>query len=390
MAASSIQRSIQHCYTLQEKSLEVDYILGPLFERNVIDYHLMLAIDSERVKFRKNRLLINHLYKQDHSVIRTYCDILEQSAESSECGALAHALIAFEVKKRLLEDVREDSYEEWEEWKKEIMCFLCFIDPTCTASSRAVFPSSARVPSRVQTTGILTGKFHQTVTNTVINLDRQTAEVVVDLIMKKGYPVDLKVAALQVGSNDSERYIPKLESEGLALCSQEDCQNPLTLEFRLHTHLAWCYFISNPAKFREHFNAAVFLQYDVGYDVVLADLMLIHGASLAYDALQSDSLTPELEQLIVKTVIPAALEHGKRNAVNFDSVIFLETAMSDVLFIYIVLAECHKRKGNRDGMTSHMKSMKKLAQNCDYKLMVWKALAPPNVASYKRRAVRMQ
>ena len=364
IAAGSIQRSIKHWYTLQEECLNVNYITGSLFERDVIDFHLMQKIQSEPVQFKKNRLLINHLLVQNCAVIHVYCDILKQSADSSKFVLPAHARIALKVKKQLEDD--EDSFEEWE---KKILCFLSVIDPTRTASSRAVFPSSARNPPRVQPTGILTRKIHQTVTNTVINLDRQTAEKVVDQIMSEGYPVDLQVAVLQVGCNDSERYIPKLESKGLALCRREDCQNPLTLKFRLHTHLAWCYFISNPVKFRDHFYAAVSLQYLVDYDVVLADLMLIHGASLAYDALQSDSLTPELEQLIVKTVIPAALEHGKRNAVNFDSVIFLETAMFDVLFIYIVLAECHKRRGNRDGMTSHMKSMKELAQNCNYELI---------------------
>ena len=343
--------------------MEVDYITGSLFERDVINFHLMQKIQSEPVQFKKNRLLINHLLRQDRAVILVYCDILEQSVNSSKCVLPAHALIASRVRKLLSED------GEWEEWEKEILCFLSFIDPTCTASSRAVFPSSARNPPRVQPAGILTSKIHQTITNTLINLNRQKAEVVVDALMGKDYPVDLKVAALQVGSNDSERYIPKLESNGLALCRQEDCQNPVTLEFRLHAHLGWCYFTSDSEKCREHINAALRLQHLVDHDVLSAGLMLIHGASLAYDALQSDSLTPELERLIVNTVIPATLEHGSRNAVNFDSSIFLDMVMSDILFIYIVLAECHKRRSNRREMTLHMMSMKKLAEKCDYNLI---------------------
>ena len=366
LATNSIQRCIQHCYTLQEQYLEVDFILGSLFERDVIDYHLMQCINSEHVQFKKNRLLINHLCKQDRSVILIYCDILEQSVDSSKCVLPAHALIASAVRKLLSEDVREGSYDEWEEWEKEILCFLRFIDPTYF--SKAVSSPSARNPPYVPPTGILASKIHHRIIHGVINLNRQNAEFFIDQIMVKDYPVDLKVALLQVGCNDSERYIPKLESEGLALCRQEDCQNSLILGLRLHTHLAWCYFTIDSEKFRDHLNAALCLQHLVGYDVMFEGLMIIHGASLVYDALQSDSLTSELEHLILNMVIPAIRDHSSRNAVNYGSGICMETAMSDVLFIHIVLAECHKRRGNRHEMTLHMMSMKKLAMKCDYGL----------------------
>ena len=365
MAASSHQRAIQKCYTLQEKHIHVDYILGYLFEMGVIDHQLMQRIEDEQMQFKKVRLLINHLYSQDHvGVTLRYCDILEQSADSSECILPNHAYIASRIRKIISDDTGGSINDEWEECKKEILRFLVSLDPS--ASARAVSPSRARHPPCVQPAGILTSKTHQRITNIVLNLSRQKADLVVDLILVKDYSTDLTAAVLQVGCNDSERYIPKLECEGLALCRQEDCQNPLILGLRFHTHLAWCYFPSNPEKFREHLNAALCLQHLVDHDALSADLMLIRGASLAYDALQSDNLTPELECLIMNTVIPAALEHANRNAVNFESETFLELAWADLLFIYIVLAEFHKRMGNSYQMTLHMMSMKTLAQKCDY------------------------
>ena len=372
MAASTIQSSIQFCYTLQETCLQIDIILGSLFEREVIDYHLMLQIEAEPVPFKKRRLLLNHLCKQDRAVILTYCDILEQSASSPECVAPFHALIASRVRKLLdvSDDVRGDGYVVWEEWEKELLQFLSFITPPPSSKCVGLTPVSRRSPPRISPAGILTSKIHQIITNVVLNLNRRKAEFVVDLLMDKDYPLDLKVATLQVGCNDDEKYIPKLESEGLALCRREECQNHLTLEFRLHAHLAWCYFTVDSEKCQEHVEAALCLQHLVEHDVLSAGLMLIQAASLAYDALQSGTLTAEVEQNILDTVIPAALHNGNRNAKDFGSRIFLELVRSDILYVYIALAECHKRKGNRREMTSRMMSMKKLAQECDYDLIL--------------------
>lgn len=371
MATSSIQTPIQFCYTFQEKYLQVDMILGSLFEQEVIDLHLMMQIIDEPVQLKKRRLLLNHLCKQDHAVILTYCDILEMSADSHECIAPAHARIASMVRRLLSCDVREDSYVQLEEWEKEIVQFLQFINSTASAQSIGPNPfSTSWQPPQIHAAGILTSKIHQIITNVVLNLNRRRADIVVDLLMDKNYPQDLKVAILQVGCNDSARYIPKLESKGLALCQQGECQHPLILEFRLHTHLAWCYFTTDSVKCREHVEVALCLQGQVHHDVMSACLMLIHAASLAYDALQYGNLTPEVEQSILETAVPAALHHASITAASFDCNIFFELAKSYILCIYVILAECHRRKGNRSNMTSRMMSMKKLAEKCHYSLIL--------------------
>ena len=372
MAASCVQNSIRRTYTFQETYLQIDMIIGALFEQSVINYKLMMQIETEQVPLKKRRLLLNHLYKQKKcAVIHTYCDILQKSACSYECVVPSHALIASQVRKLLLDDPAGDSYVECERWEQQLLQFLFFIDPS--ASSKypvAIRFSTSRHPPRAHPVGILTSKIHHIMTNVVLNLNRQKAEFAVNLVMEKDYPIDLIIAILQVGCNDSEEYIPKLESTGLALCQREECQNPVILKFRLHTHLAWCYFTVDSEKCREHVAAALCLQHLIHHDVLSSALMLIHAASLAYDALQSGTLSPEMERSILDTAIPAALHHGNRNTVNFGSNSFLECSRSCILCIYLVLAECHRRKGNRCEMTSRMMSMKRLAQKCDYQYIL--------------------
>ena len=372
MAASSIQNAIRRTYTLQEKYLQIDVIIGALFEQGVISFELMMQIQSEQVPLKKRRLLLNHLYKEKkRAIILTYCDILKKSASSCECVVPSHALIASRVRKLLLDDAAGDGCVEWERWEQELLQFLLFIDPSASSKYAVAIPfSTSRHPPRAHPVGILTSKIHHIMTNVVLNLNRRKAELAVDLVMEKDYPIDLIIAILQVGCNDSEEYIPKLESKGLALCQREECQNPVILKFRLHAHLAWCYFTVDSEKCREHVEAALCLQHLIHHDVLFSALMLIHAASLAYDALQSGTLSPEVEQSILDTAIPAALHHGNRNTVNFGSNSFLECSRSCILCIYLVLAEYHRRKGNRCEMTSRMMSMKRLAQKCDYQYIL--------------------
>ena len=371
MAASSIQNAIRRTYTLQEKYLQIDVIIGALFEQGVISFELMMQIETEQVPLRKKRLLLNHLYKRNKRAIQTYCDILEKSASSCESVVPSHAQIALRVRQLLLDDGARDGYVEWERWELELLQFLLFIDPSAFSKYAVAIPfSTLRHPPQVHPVGILTSKIHRIVTNVFLNLNRRKAEPAVNFVMEKDYPIDLIIAILQAGCNDSEKYIPKLESEGLALCQREECQNPDILRCRLHANLAWCYFTVDSEKYREHVEAALCLQQLIHHDVLSSALMLIHAASLAYDGLQSGTLTPEVERSILDTVIPAALHHGNRNTINFGSNSFLEFSRSCILCIYLVLAEYHRRKGNRCEMTSRMMSMKRLAQKCDYQYIL--------------------
>jgi hypothetical protein len=67
------------------------------------------------------------------------------------------------------------------------------------------------------------------------------AETAVDVIlMKKGLPLDIKLACLDAGLYTGIHNLPRLK-KALEECDRAECQNPLILKCRLHIHIGLCY-----------------------------------------------------------------------------------------------------------------------------------------------------
>ena len=60
------------------------------------------------------------------------------------------------------------------------------------------------------------------------------------ILMKKGLPLDIKLACLDAGLCSATQNLPRLK-KALEECDKAECQNPLILKCRLHLHIASCH-----------------------------------------------------------------------------------------------------------------------------------------------------
>ena len=93
------ERAIRRNYTKQLRYLQVNPILGMLYEKEVIGRVLKEQIDTERDPLRKRTLLLDHISLQPLEVLNTYCGILEYSAKT-DC-IYVHRQIAQEIRSTL-------------------------------------------------------------------------------------------------------------------------------------------------------------------------------------------------------------------------------------------------------------------------------------------------
>jgi hypothetical protein len=91
--------AIQKTYSLQEDNLQVDPILGKLYEKEVINRHLRDEICALTSPLQKRRALLNHLDGQPYSLLEKYVAVLEKSAKS-ECLP-SHTAIACKLREHL-------------------------------------------------------------------------------------------------------------------------------------------------------------------------------------------------------------------------------------------------------------------------------------------------
>ena len=69
----------------------------------------------------------------------------------------------------------------------------------------------------------------------------EKAKTALDVIlMKKGLPLDIKLACLDAGLCSATQNLPRLK-KALEECDKAECQNPLILKCRLHLHIASCH-----------------------------------------------------------------------------------------------------------------------------------------------------
>ena len=96
----------------------------------------------------------------------------------------------------------------------------------------------------IKPSGPLKSKTHRKLVQMLWSLrssEPEKAETALDVIlMKKGLPLDIKLACLDAGLCSATQNLPRLK-KALEECDKAECQNPLILKCRLHIHIAGCY-----------------------------------------------------------------------------------------------------------------------------------------------------
>ena len=99
----------------------------------------------------------------------------------------------------------------------------------------------------IKPSGPLKSKTHRKLVQMLWSLrssEPKKAQTALDVIlMKKGLPLDIKLACLDAGLCSATQNLPRLK-KALEECDKAECQNPLILKCRLHIHIAACYLSS--------------------------------------------------------------------------------------------------------------------------------------------------
>ena len=161
-----------------------------------------------------------------------------------------------------------------ENWKGEITGSR--IEHQTTSSVKEVSNSLFQLTisvAPIKPSGPLKSKTHRKLVQMLWSLrssEPEKAETAVDVIlMKKGLPLDIKLACLDAGLCSATRNLPKLK-KALEECDRAECQNPLILKCRLHLHIAAyylsAYFGVGGVDLRKHMQNAIELSTQIAGD----------------------------------------------------------------------------------------------------------------------------
>ena len=122
----------------------------------------------------------------------------------------------------------------------------------------------------IKPSGPLKSKTHRKLVQMLWSLrssEPEKAETALDVIlMKKGLPLDIKLACLDAGLCSATRNLPRLK-KALEECDKAECQNPLILKCRLHLHIASCHLSVNTGMdMRKHIQSALDLSTQISGD----------------------------------------------------------------------------------------------------------------------------
>ena len=125
----------------------------------------------------------------------------------------------------------------------------------------------------IKPSGPLKSKTHRKLVQMLWSLrssEPEKAETALDVIfMKKGLPLDIKLACLDAGLCSATRNLPRLK-KALEECDKAECQNPLILKCRLHLHIASCHLSAyigvGGVNMRKHIQSAFELSTQISGD----------------------------------------------------------------------------------------------------------------------------
>ena len=445
----SVEEAVRSCYVQQERHLQINPIIGSLFQRGIVSFQQLEEINATVSPRGKRLLLLAHLLQVDKQTLLTYCDVLEESATHD--GLPVHRNIASAIRTKLdtLADnwgantipghATDSGYTELLEENPIIMqepekihhqtvipgdrdyywdskgeypsyhrnnienssvrgtqgsstiinleteqytqlqllvdlltesepdgCTrngtICESGPDCCLGNNGDNTDNIEcrtslpvMPKRLSEMGILTSKTLHRLSTKLTRLSTHKSQAAIDLIMKHSYPSDLKIQLVHSGCGDSLQHTSQLH-QVLVMC--KSAENPVILEFKIHTHLAWCYFGHDMDKFEEHNAAACQLASLIDTENTCLQLLFeLQPILLAMKMFKSQAIPPAKKDDQFEYI--AKLFHmANRSSIKYNSSLYMIVARLHNLFINLIMAKYYSERRNAEHKALHMGSVK--------------------------------
>ena len=295
---SVAREAMRRTWSQQEAYLQVNVVIGKLYENGIIGRINRDQIFAEREPLARRRLLLQELEGKTTENILTYCDILEWSCK--EQVIIPHGQIAKDI--RAIVDELAPSVSTTSNMP-ELGEFLREMGEHCARPVEEP-PSHAYDPpnplsslygvcsARKEPVGFLKKKACRLLTSRLWEIRRKDctqACMFVERIVASSLPSDVKIVSVEVGMAGLPSSASMLK-EAIRMCNRADCENQDTLKCRLYGRLALCYKPHTPQK-NECIRRAAQLSQNIVPDASCARAMAFL-AEIMYDD-QMENLTED-------------------------------------------------------------------------------------------------
>ena len=236
---------IRETYTLHEKCLDVDKILGMLYERRVINKQTKQDIEGEKRCMRKTHILLSLLERVNEQTLLVYCDILEESNDLH--NDYCHKKIAERVRFIIDCHREKDDFQKLDALFNQEWHTVSCRHPRFEMTDRTLHSISRVTRSSTLNSDQFTKKFNQL-------WDLQSKDVAKSIEIVKGIQSckinpDLKAGLMQAGAGFESASIPLLLK---ALVISKNSKDECFLNCRLNWQLMWCYDRQGDKVERDH------------------------------------------------------------------------------------------------------------------------------------------
>ena len=362
MAEDTVPNVIRQCYLSQTKWLQVHYVLSALYQSGIIPRSLKECISAAEGPHRKRELLLSHLECQNIHTLEKYCKILESSA-FEDCLPV-HGKLAVELRGAIQSCSRlhQSSDSDLESFLHTLSDDNEELELMNIRGYKLV-----RVPNKICASGPLVARQALQMGRLLLGLPRKKSDVALDVIFSKPQvPLDLKIQLSHSASGDGQSYIGRLENV-LQMCNSEDCQNSVLLQFKLHTHLAWCYYGYDQEHFEKHYTAALqmmqFVSMETSYPLLWELQSVKLALELAVSSSMSEPLSEEVANDLERRAVQCSLQmlHLARKSSLVYGYVHLELfAMLHRALVHALLAKYHTTQGNVVASSCHMTVTKEM------------------------------
>ena len=293
------REAIKRTWSQQERFLQVDAVVGKLYEESIIGRIKRDQIFAEREPLAQRRLLLQELEGKTTESLLTYCEVLEWSGEVEIIHR--HGEIAKNI--RAVVDELAPSVSATSNMP-ELGEFLKEMGEHCTRSmeeppSLSVDPPnplsslSCVCSTRKQPVGFLKKKACRMLTSRLwqVRVDNcAKAHMFVERILASKLPCDVKIVSVEVGMAGLPSSGSMLK-KAIKMCNQTSCENQDMLKCRLYGRLALCYKPHTQQK-NECIRRAAQLSQNIVPDASCARAMAFL-AEIMYDD-QMDNMTEDI------------------------------------------------------------------------------------------------
>ena len=355
------REAMKRTWSKQESNLEVNVVVGRLYEDNVIGRIKRDQIIAERNPLAQRRILLQELECKTTEKILTYCDILEWSCK--EQVVIRHGEIAEDIRTVVNElapsDLATFNMLELREILEEM-------DERCRHPEEESSPVEEADPpnplsglshmcsARKQPVGFLKKKACLLLTSRLwkIRVENCTnARKFVERILASHLPQDAKIVSVEVGMAGLPSSCSMLK-RAIKMCNQTSCENQDTLKCRLYGRLALCYKPHTPQK-NECIRRAAQLSQNIAPDPSCARAMAFL-AEIMYDD-RMDSMT---EDVLLEAVASADLAMDYLAELPQESQALMEGVKLYKALVDAAGANFYLRNGNKSARTWALRAAK--------------------------------